>query len=394
MASQRCGLLVRAVLAALAVAACAPSARGPVVHASRPLPIVEVGETRGAPHRIDIPRTWNGSLVIYCHGYRSTPVRFDAQERDGVAETFAALGYAVAQPGYSTGGYAIREAAGETEALRSYFATKYGLPTETWLAGSSLGGSLTMMLMELHPTTYEGGLALCAPLGPALAYIKVVAFDLLVLFQAAFPGLLPSPASVPPAFVMTVARVEALSQALDRNPEAADRLRRYSTARTNRELAPILDLFTYILGELQRRWGGNAFDNRDTLYGGLGDDARINWEVQRYRADPTAQAMAVRDYTPTGAIERPLLSVRNLYDPLIGSFRSDRYAEAVQSRGRGSFFAQVASLGAGHCEIPPGEIRAAFMALRLWRRTGERPQPGVFTHGPTSLSAHPLEKRR
>lgn len=334
---------------------------------------------RGAAYRIDVPRNWNGGLVIYCHGYRSEPVGFDAQAGDAVAETYAALGYAVAQPGYSTGGYAIREAAGETEALRLHFAAKYGLPTETWLAGSSLGGSLTMMLLELHPTTYEGGLALCAPLGPALAYIKVIAFDLMVLFEAGFPGLLPSPASVPPTFVMTVARVEELRHALDRNPEAAARLRRYSTARTNRELAPILDLFSHILGELQRRWGGNAFDNRDTLYGGLGDDARINREVRRYTADPAAQAIAVRDYTPSGALERPLLSVRNLYDPLIGSFRSDRYAEAVQSKGRGSLFAQVASLGAGHCEIPPGEIRAAFTALRHWRRTGERPNPGLFT---------------
>jgi hypothetical protein len=235
-----------------------------------------------------------------------------------------------------------------------------------------------MMLMELHPTTYDGGLSLCAPLGPALAYIKVVAFDLLVLFEVWFPGLLPSPVHVPADFYPTGAREDELERSLDGNPEAAKPLRLYTTARRNKDLAPVLDLFTYILGELQRRWGGNAFDNRDTLYGGLGDDLKINRAVKRYAADPQAQAKAVRDYTPTGRIERPLLSVRTVYDPLIGSFRADRYSEAVQSMGRGSLFAQVLSAGAGHCEISPDEVRAAFTALRQWRRTGERPKPELL----------------
>lgn len=118
-------------------------------------------------------------------------------------------------------------------------------------------------------------------------------------------------------------------------------------------------------GETSTERGGNAFDNRDTLYGVLGDDVKINRAVKRYAADPHAQAKAVRDYTPTGKLERPLLSVRTVYDPLIGSFRSDRYSEAVQSIGRGSLFAQVLSVGAGHCEIPSDEVRAAFTALPL-----------------------------
>ena len=179
----------------------------------------------------------------------------------------------------------------------------------------------------------------------------MVAFDLLVLFEVWFPGLLPSPVHVPSDFYPTVAREDELERSLDGNPEAAKVLRLYTTARTNKDLAPVLDLCAYILGELQRRWGGNAFDNRDTLYGGLGDDGKINRAVKRYAADPPAQAKAVRDYTPTGKIERPLLSVRTVYDPLIGSFRSDRYAETVQSIGRGSV-RPVLSAGAGHCEIP------------------------------------------
>ena len=157
------------ILTVLVIAGCAKASHLQIGQAAPSLPAVEVGDLQGAPYRIDVPRNWNGGLVIHCHGYRGAPVHFDAQKQDQVADTFRPLGYAVAQSGYSTGGYAIREAAVETEALRLHFVTKYGPPSETWVTGSSLGGSITMMLMELHPTTYDGGLSLCAPLGPAAA---------------------------------------------------------------------------------------------------------------------------------------------------------------------------------------------------------------------------------
>jgi hypothetical protein len=337
-----------------------------------------VGELAGAPYRIDVPAQWNGGLVLYCHGYRAAPVRFDPAVTDETARTFAPLGYAVAQSAYSAGGYALREATNDTERLRRHFATRFGVPTETWISGQSLGGSVTMMSMELYPATYDGGLSMCAPLGPALGYIKTTAFDLLVLFEHWFPGVLPSPAQVPPGYEMTVARAEELERKLDGSSAAADALRRFTTSRTNAELGRTLDLFTYILGELHRRWGGNAFDNQDTIYRGLGDDTSINDGVKRYSADADARAHAVRDYSPTGHIARPLLSLTTVYDPLISSFSSDRYAEIAQTAGRGGLFAQKYVKGAGHCAIRPEEIRAAFIELRQWRRTGVRPSAGAL----------------
>jgi pimeloyl-ACP methyl ester carboxylesterase len=361
----------RVVIAVLAVAVLATAA----AHAA-PTP-VEVGTLKGAGYRIDVPPNWNGGLVLYCHGYREGPIRFDANAEDEVAQTFAPLGFAVAQSGYSMGGYALREAAAETEGLRRFFVGRHGAPKETWLAGSSLGGSITMMLLEQHPTTYDGGLSMCAPLGAALAYIKVTAFDLLVLFERAFPGVLPSPANVPPSFVMTIETAQSIERLLDRGPKAAEPLRRYTSNQSNQELGRNLDLFTYILGELQKRWGGNAFDNDNTIYTGLGDDLAINDQVKRYRADERARAMAIRDYTPTGHLSRPLLAIRTAQDPLIGSFSSDRYAETTQLAGRDALFAQRYTAGQGHCAFEPDEIRNAFLMLRRWRLTGKRPPSGA-----------------
>ena len=98
---------------------------------------VETGELNGAKFRIDMPAKWNGGLVLYCHGYAHIPLGFAA---DRPARVFVADGYAVAESGYSAGGYAVREAVHDTEALRRYFISKHGKPRETWLTGESMGG--------------------------------------------------------------------------------------------------------------------------------------------------------------------------------------------------------------------------------------------------------------
>src|SRR5688500_2632325 len=92
------------------------TAAGPPSQARSSTP-VEVGQLKGAPYRVDVPPNWNGGLVLYCHGYRGAPDSFDVNAQDEMAQTFAPLGYAVAQSGYSAGGYALREATVDTERL-------------------------------------------------------------------------------------------------------------------------------------------------------------------------------------------------------------------------------------------------------------------------------------
>lgn len=347
----------------------------------------EVGELNGAQFRIDVPENWNGGLVMHCHGYSHMPGRpFDASKPNRVAQVFALDGYAVAQSGYSAGGYAVREAVQDTEALRRYFEDRYAGTKETWVTGESMGGFVTMMLIEMFPDTYAGGLPLCAPLGPTTFFVKAQVFDLLVLSEYFLPGSLPSPARVPTDYMMTMERPAALVKTLEARPEAAAALRSFSTARTNEELSTLLDLYTYIVKEMQVRWGGNAFDNRDTIYNGIGDDAVVNDGVKRYAADARAAQLADRYYSPTGRLSNPMLAIRTIYDHVVPASASNRYAEIAQHAGRGSLFAQKYVKGAGHCAIRPEEIRAGFAELRRWKKTGERPRPGAVlvpaTNGP------------
>ena len=170
---------------------------GTAIGFAAPGPKLEVGELNGARFRIDIPENWNGGLVVYCHGYAADPVKYKEDKLPALFAVFTDQGYALAQSGYAAGGWAIEEAVNDTEALRRYFTTKYGKPKETYVTGHSMGGFLTMMLMERFPTTYDAGLAMCGPLAPTNYFMSRGAFDARVVFDYYFPGVLPAPDKVP-----------------------------------------------------------------------------------------------------------------------------------------------------------------------------------------------------
>jgi len=88
---------------------------------------IEVGVLSGAPYRIDIPRDWNHSLVVYYHGYSLQGPRFKVGSAiDSRLQPFLDRHYAVIQSAYSQWGWAIEQAVPETESLRLYFLKNYG----------------------------------------------------------------------------------------------------------------------------------------------------------------------------------------------------------------------------------------------------------------------------
>lgn len=52
--------------------------------------------------------------------------------------------------------------------MRRHFVTKHGTPNETYITGHSMGGHITMAIIERYPDAYQGALPMCGPLGPAL----------------------------------------------------------------------------------------------------------------------------------------------------------------------------------------------------------------------------------
>jgi pimeloyl-ACP methyl ester carboxylesterase len=337
-------------------------------------PKIEVGELDGAMYRIDVPDPWNGSFVIMPLGYNTAPVKFSATSpADPLVSVLLARGFAVARTGYRTGGWAVSEGVQDSERLRQHVVKTYGKPRQTFAAGYSYGGFITMVLIEGAPEAYDGGLALCAPLGAADLFMARRVFDLRVVFDYYFPDLLPSPAAIPASFAATPQVQASVHAALEQAPEKARALVRYSGIRTNAELAYVVPYFTSILADLQRRAGGNPFSNRNTIYESLDNDVAVNAGVKRYDANPEAAKFMRANYSPTGRLSRPLLSVQNIYDPLIPNWLKHLYGHLADHAGGGAWFSQTFSAGEGHCQIPAKDIDCAVTALAGSRRNGERP---------------------
>ena len=352
---------------------------------SIPVPAVrtEEGVLGSAGFRIDVPENWNHALVLYFHGYQQSAQTFlpnPATHRPNpparLLQPALARGFAVAQSGYSTGGWAVAHALDENEALRQYFAEHYGRPTETYIMGQSMGGLLTLLTLEQHPKDYSGGLALCGVLAPT-DLIMQRAFANRVAFDALFPNILPDVDHIPDTFQMNDPQTSAaVEKALDAHPPEAAVLRALADIHTNRGLADVLVFNTFVIKDLRLKAGGNPFDNRNLIYTGTADDATLNEKVRRFAADSAALAYVSAHATPSGNLARKLLAVHTIYDPLVPAATAAWYDELVTRMGRGELFVQQYVNRDGHCNITPEQAGIALDELTAWVHENKRPTPG------------------
>jgi pimeloyl-ACP methyl ester carboxylesterase len=343
----------------------------------------ETGTINGASIRIDIPKNWNRGLVLYFHGYEPKPILFDPKYPPGrVLQEILNRGYAVARSGYAVGGWAVPQAASETEALRRHFRRKYGAPREILLMGHSMGGLLTVMSLEDDPKEYAGGLALCGVLAPA-DLVMQRAFANRVAFDALFPGILPDVEHIPSTFMMNdIPTITTVQKALDADPREAALVRQLANIHTDRGLADVLVFNTFVIEDLRLKSGGNPFDNRNLIYTGTENDALINQRVHRYASDPNAYRFLADWYSPTGNLRRKLLEVHTLYDPLVPASTTAWYDELTRRLGTGSLFVQQYVDRDGHCNITADQTGLAFDELIDWVHNGHRPTPGPLPGTP------------
>lgn len=339
---------------------------------------IEIGQINGAGFRIDVPTKWNKGLVMYCHGYEVTGKprgNWGSFQTKSLIETFLSRGFAVAQSEYSTQGWAVKEAIEDTESLRRYFISKYGVPKETYVTGHSMGGLITIATIERYPEIYSGALPMCGPLNPSLDGLKDRVFDMLVTFDYFFPDTISSPANITDT-KPNPKIVETIQAALTANPEkAAIFAKHYEIASVN-ELTGTLSFFYELLRELQQRTGGNPFDNRNTIYNGFDNDAAVNRGIKRYKADPKAAEYMRQYYTPSGHISDPVLTIHTTYDPLLPAKYVCQYDVTTKTSGTQDLFVTKFVAAWGHCNISPTQTGTAFDELLVWAHDHKQPVAG------------------
>lgn len=119
--------------------------------------------TSGAAYKIEVPAPWNGTLVLYSHGYVA-PGQPNPATDVGDPVTGAWLlgrGYALAGSSYSSTGWALQQAFQDQPATLDVFTRKFGRPTRTIAWGHSLGGIITAGLVQQFPDRFVGALPMC-----------------------------------------------------------------------------------------------------------------------------------------------------------------------------------------------------------------------------------------
>jgi pimeloyl-ACP methyl ester carboxylesterase len=342
------------------------------------LPYAEEGEINGARYAIEIPKGWNGGLVMYTHGYvpHGRPQRLRGEPvttGDRTLDQFRQLGYATARSAYSVDGFALREGSLETEALRQNFWQRFGRTWPTLLAGTHQGGVITQIMIERYPEVYDGALVWNGATGPTLASYKLI-FDFRLTFDYYFPGL--------PGSVVDIQEVDTLYrrtlELVAPHPERLARLLAMTGLRSAEEVALAVTNYSSNLYDIHRLAGGNPFDNTNTLYSGSDDDASLNRDIPRYTADPEAEDYLRAWYSPTGRISDPVLSVHALRDSLVPIETRQFFDDATRIQGTNDLFVQM-WVDQDGARYDRAVVDQAVERLDRWVREGVRPEPGEVT---------------
>ncbi|MGB7979374.1 MAG: DUF6351 family protein [Candidatus Nanopelagicales bacterium] len=121
------------------------------------------GDLQGTPYDIRLPDTWNGTLLIYSHGFRAAdPLTADdpkfepiaepapgvASGVDAVAEALVEQGYALAGAGSPIGGWQLDDAIEAMTTVRGAFVTNVGVPNRIYTWGQSVGGLAALQVAQ------------------------------------------------------------------------------------------------------------------------------------------------------------------------------------------------------------------------------------------------------
>jgi pimeloyl-ACP methyl ester carboxylesterase len=346
----------------------------------------------GSIYRLVRPSNWNGILLLYAHAFvsKDEPVAIppDAQL---VISLVAPRGFAVAVSSFSDNGWVIKDGTQRTHQLLGLFTSKFGKPARVYAAGASMGGLVAIRLIETWPDEFAGVLPACAVAGGLTRQYDYM-LNVRVLFDLFYPGVLPGTAvDVPPGIDVNQDIVNPAVAAMTLNPAGAMAIA--SIAQTPVPFASGAELLQSIataLGGaatypdiLELTHGQAYFDNTVTQYTGALPPltlALINANVQRFSGTPAGRNALEHNYTPTGDLGIPALTLSTFRDPVIPGFHRTIYGQAVAAMGNSDRLVQREVPGSGggygHCTtFTPQELTQAFLDLVRWGEFGVKPTP-------------------
>lgn len=344
-----------------------------------------------------LPDDWNGVLVVYAHGNvpAQQPVGLPLEELDSLSlpeegslvEFLLEEEFAFVTGSYSKNGYAVEQAGEDLTALVARFAERVApeRPGKVLLVGASEGALIAVQLLEEHPETYHGALALCGPIGGASYQVRYLN-DFRVVFDYYFPDVFAfGSADVPQdGYLDWGGFEEVVRRTIPDQPDATEQLFRVTGAAqdpldpTDSAITTTLEILHYSIwgaNDLIATSGGIPYDNLYRVYSGSREDAALNAGVERVSGDPEAEAYLRRFYQPTGELTRPLVTLHTTRDPVVPFGHELLYSLFAVRARRSAHLTMLRVPRYGHCSFTREEVVGAF-ALLVYQSTGER-HPGL-----------------
>ncbi|MEV6751107.1 DUF6351 family protein [Streptomyces sp. NPDC051214] len=370
----------------------------------------------GAAYVIDTPDGWNGTVLLFSHGYRPEGAPNPAANAPGEAakRLLLAEGYALVGSSYATTGWSVEQAVPDQLAALDAFTGEVGEARRTLAWGQSLGGLITTTIAERHPGRIDGSLSMCG-----LVHGGVANWNSTLDATFALRTLL-APRSGDSAIRLTgfkdasdaAASARRLGETLGTAQKTADGRARIALAAALHNIpgwndpatprpapddhaARQANQYTAVRGlvaqpgfvwreEAERRAGGNmswntgvdytamlarSDDHKEVkaLYKAAGlslkDDLRDLARAPRVGAEPRAVRYMTEHAAPSGRLSKPQFTVHTTGDALVPVQVENAYHQAVTRAGRLPLLRQAYTSNAGHCTFSPAEQLAAVHTL-------------------------------
>lgn len=362
------------------------------------------GVLNGAAYRIEVPRNWNGRLVMYAHGY---------EDSDQLTITMPPIrrylienGYAWAASSFSKNGYDVRAGVEDTNALASSFMTiaarngrTLSAPTRTYIVGHSLGGHVAGAAIEqetlqtaINKYTYNGAVPMCGVMGDTELFNYFAAYQAAAQYLAG-QGNFP------------IARFSEIRD--DVEDELFDVYNILPNSK-GRQLQDIVRNLTggerpvfnqgFLLPEGTTPYLWDNFGTDGTIYGILNkssfDTNRIVYQLDN---DPALSAeeqalnasvqrlTAASDANPprsdglrwipkiNGQFSVPVVTLHSLGDNYVPFSMQQIYRARAEANGNGNLLVQRAIRAPGHCDFTVQEQEEAFQGMVAWAEGGAKP---------------------
>lgn len=377
------------------------------------------GVLNGAGYRIEVPRNWNGRLVLYAHGYEGLNPALTISDPP-IRRHLIQNGYAWAASTFSKNGYDVRAGIEDTNALALAFnaiATRNNRPlpppARTYIVGASMGGHVAAAAVEretletaVNNFRYNGVMSMCGVVGDTELFNYMAAYQLAAQYLAGLPA-----ATFPDKdFINNKDEVkDNLWRIFPLLPKDEGRKLRAAVVNLTGGPRPVA-ADSFRLKPLQdpvwARFGSdgtidgivnnNIVDTTGVVYQLDGDPALsdeewlMNTTILQVR--PTTDVNPRRTdglrWIPKvyGQFDVPVVTLHTLGDLAVPFSMQQIYKRRAVVNGSDQWLVQRAIRSPGHCDFTAAEQIEAFEAMVNWEQLGIRPagdeviNPSVVAH--------------